>query len=122
MGLKDLFSFLRKGKSTGSFTKDTSRKKGKTIRMGDHFTEDELELIADDLRFYASDALSFNEQLVNAALKLADTVEDGGEVAEDMVPHIANQVEEMTTYPPYIRERGGATPERMAVLEKLKKL
>ena len=94
--------------------------KNAKIDLSTSLTDDELEILADDVRFYAEDAMGFNDMLKNIVLQFADEVDDGGIVDGAELGQLIDITSEMLEYPLYAVNYGRGTPEREVILKKLK--
>lgn len=92
-----------------------------TFDLAASLTDDELEILADDMRFYADEAFGWNAMLKDAMMKIADNVDDGGIVNGIELKALVDATTEMLEYPLYANTYGRGTPERETILEKLKK-
>lgn len=94
--------------------------KNAKIDLSTSLTDDELEILADDARFYGEEALGFNDMLKGIVFQLADNVDDGGIVDGTELGQLIDITSEMLEYPLYAVNYGRGTPERETILEKLK--
>ena len=92
------------------------------VDLSASLTDEELEMLADDTRFFANEALSFSDLIKNITLELADNVDDGGVVTGRELGQLIDITTEMLEYPLYANGYGRGTPERKTILEKLKGL
>ena len=115
--LEEKVGAMNDGKSgSSSLNIDKSAK----FDLSTSLTDDELEILADDVRFYAEDAMGFNDMLKNIVFQLADEVDDGGIVDGTELGQLIDITSEMLEYPLYAVNYGRGTPERETILKKLK--
>ncbi len=91
------------------------------ITLGEHFTGEQLELIAEDLRYFAEESFQDDKVVLDIARREADLVQDGGTIKWKRFRTICAVIDN-TKRRPYFEERGGDTPLRQSVIEKMKEL
>ena len=123
--LEEKVGAMNDGKSGSSFdaalpSSALNIDKSAKFDLSTSLTDDELEILADDVRFYAEDAMGFNDMLKNIVFQLADEVDDGGIVDGTELGQLIDITSEMLEYPLYAVNYGRGTPERETILKKLK--